>query len=121
MHLLSEEVICDEHNRITDVGNKDQNVNDMSKYLVEVAHGADKVSCIRVIQTFLSTGNHFLMNADWGCHDGVHKAWFVLEAHDKDEAMMIIPYFYRKDTTIIELEKFLLQDLETMMKEHNVH
>ncbi|HEX2976723.1 MAG TPA: hypothetical protein VHO68_12375 [Bacteroidales bacterium] len=93
----------------------------MSKYLVEVSHGEDKISCLRVIETFLSTGNHFLMNADWGCHDGVHKAWFVLEANSKEEAMMIVPSFYRKDTRIIELEKFLLQDVQTMMKEHGAH
>jgi hypothetical protein len=58
------------------------------------------------------------MNAEWGCHDGVHKAWFIMETGNKAEAMMIIPPLYRKDTKITELERFNLKDVEEMLKEH---
>lgn len=90
----------------------------MSKYLVEVSHGADRLSCLHAIQVFLSTGNHFLVNADWGCHDGVHKAWFMMETENKGEAMRIIPPFFRRDTTITELEKFSLKEIEEMLADH---
>lgn len=92
----------------------------MSKYLVEVSHSADRVSCLRAIQILLSTGNHFLVNAEWGCHDGVHKAWFIMDADNKNQAMMIIPPLYRKDTTITQLERFSLRDIEEMMREHQI-
>jgi hypothetical protein len=91
----------------------------MTKYLVEVKHDDDRLACLRSIQILLSTGNHFLMNADWGCHDGVHKAWFVLEVEKKADAMRIIPPLYRKDTTIIELEKFNLHEVEAMLADHH--
>jgi len=92
----------------------------MSKYLVEVTHSAERVSCLRSIQIFLSTGNHFLVNAEWGCHDGVHKAWFIMETENKEQAMMIIPPLFRKDTKIIELERFNIHDVEAMLAEHGL-
>jgi hypothetical protein len=90
----------------------------MSKYLVEVAHGADRLSCLHAIQVLISTGNHFLVNADWGCHDGVHKAWFMMETENKENAMRIIPPVYRKDTTITKLDKFNLKEIEEMLADH---
>ncbi len=92
----------------------------MPKYLVEVAHGPERINCLRSVQILLSTGNHFLTNADWGCHDGVHKAWFVIEVENKNQAMMIIPPLFRKDTTITQLERFRLKDIEEMLSEHKV-
>ncbi len=90
----------------------------MSKYLVEVIHGAEKLACLHAIQVFLNTGNHFLVNADWGCHDGIHKAWFMMTAENKEEAMRIVPPFYRKDTTITQLDKFNIQEVEQMLADH---
>jgi len=92
----------------------------MAKYLVEVSHSPDKIDCLRSIQILLSTGSHFLTNADWGCLDGVHKAWFIMEADSKDEALRIIPSFYRKDTKITKLNKFVLKDVEELLNKHEV-
>ncbi|HEX2919669.1 MAG TPA: hypothetical protein VHO50_00745 [Bacteroidales bacterium] len=90
----------------------------MSKYLVEVTHGADRLSCLHAIQVFQSTGNHFLVNADWGCGDGVHKAWFMLDVESKEEALRIVPPASRKDATVILLEKFNMKQVEEMLAEH---
>jgi hypothetical protein len=90
----------------------------MAKYLVEVPHSAEKLSCLRAIQIFLNTGNHFLVNAEWGCMDGVHKSWFIMDANSKDEVMMIIPPFFRRDTLITRLVKFDMHEVEKMLAEH---
>ncbi|MBG0858676.1 MAG: hypothetical protein IQL11_04175 [Bacteroidales bacterium] len=90
----------------------------MAKYLVEVSHNPDRIACLRSIQILLSTGSHFLTNADFGCLDGIHKAWFIADFNNKDEALRIIPPFYRKDTTITELSKFKLRDVEEMLNKH---
>lgn len=92
----------------------------MAKFLVEVSHSPDKLECLRTIQIFLSTGSHFLTNADWGCYDGEHKAWFIMESDSKDEAFRIVPSFYRKDTKVTLLGKFRLKDVEEMIREHKV-
>ena len=63
----------------------------MPKYLVEVQHEATKDACERAIRIFLETGSHFMTNADWGCEDGEHKAWFVLDTESKEDARTILP------------------------------
>ncbi|NIV38398.1 MAG: hypothetical protein GWN58_55960, partial [Anaerolineae bacterium] len=55
----------------------------MTKFLIEVPHGSEEIACLRAVQTFLQTGSHFLMNADWGCSDGEHKAWLMLETESR--------------------------------------
>jgi len=92
----------------------------MAKFLVEVSHGPEKINCLRSVQILLSTGSHFLTHADWGCLDGVHKAWFIADVENREEALQIIPPFYRKDTTITELNKFNLKDVEEMINNYHV-
>jgi hypothetical protein len=90
----------------------------MLKFLIEVPHKNDKIECLHSVAIFLRTGNHFLKNADWGCQDGEHKAWFFMEASSKDEALMVVPPAYRKDTKISQLNKFKLEDVEELLKHH---
>jgi hypothetical protein len=90
----------------------------MSKYLIEVSHGSEKYECLRSVEILLSSGSHFLTNADWGCLDGVHKAWFMLDVNSKEEAMMVVPPAYRKDTKISKLNRFKLKDVEELLRGH---
>ncbi|HEY3369541.1 MAG TPA: hypothetical protein VGK10_01755 [Prolixibacteraceae bacterium] len=83
----------------------------MKKFLIEVPHGADKVSCDEAIQVFLQTGSHFLTHADWGCHDGEHKAWIIVEVENKEQARFIIPPLFRSAAKIVELTTFTAKDL----------
>jgi hypothetical protein len=91
----------------------------MPKYFIEVPHGNEKIECLRSVAIFLRTGNHFLKNADWGCLDGEHKAWFFMEAASREEALMVVPPAYRKDTKISQLNKFKLEDVEELLKHHS--
>jgi hypothetical protein len=50
--------------------------------------------------------------------DGEHKAWFVLEVNNKDEAIMVVPPYYRKDTKVTKLSKFNLKEVENMLAQH---
>jgi hypothetical protein len=90
----------------------------MSKFLIEIPHESDKIACLRSVEILLSSGSHFLTNADWGCLDGVHKAWFFMDAESKNEALMIVPPAYRKDTKIFQLNKFNLKDVQELLKHH---
>lgn len=90
----------------------------MTKYLIEVQHRGDKIECLYAAEIFLRSGSHFLTNADWGCLDGIHKAWFLMEADSKEEAIMVVPPAYRKDTIITQLNKFKLKDVQELLKHH---
>ena len=58
----------------------------MNRYLIEVPHDESREACERAIRVFLETGSHYMTHADWGCRDGEHKAWIVVELESKDEA-----------------------------------
>src|SRR5512141_579502 len=90
----------------------------MSRYLIEIPHASEKIECLRSVAILLSSGSHFLTNADWGCLDGVHKAWFFMDADSKEEALMVVPPAYRKDAKISRLNKFNLKEVEELLKHH---
>jgi hypothetical protein len=67
---------------------------------------------------FLRTGSHFLTHADWGCKDGDHKAWMIVEVDTKAEARNIIPPPYRASAKVVQLNTFTMQDLDDMGRHH---
>jgi hypothetical protein len=83
----------------------------MKKFLIEVPHGADQNACEEAIRIFLSTGSHFMTNAEWGCKDGEHKAWIILEIDSKEDAMYILPPAYRRSAKVVELTRFTSEEM----------
>jgi hypothetical protein len=90
----------------------------MPRYLIEVTHEAQEMACIRLLETFLSTGSHFLTNAEWGCMDGQHKAWFILEAEDREAARRVVPPNFRDQVRVVQLNKFNTQELDELRQAH---
>ena len=88
------------------------------RYLIEVPHPEAKVACARAVDAFLRTGSHFLTNADWGCRDGVHKAWIIVDVNSKDEARAIIPPVFRGQAKITKLNGFTVPEIEEILREH---
>jgi hypothetical protein len=87
----------------------------MPQFLIEVPHSKEMETCVREVKVFLSSGSHFLTNAHWGCMDGVHCAWIVVEAADKDEARMIVPPLFRPQAKIIGLNKFSMDQIDAII------
>lgn len=90
----------------------------MAKFLIEVPHEAERGACARVVQTFMGSGNHFLTHADWGCMDGEHKAWIIVEVGDKEEARAILPPPFRSQAKITRLNLFTLKQIEEILAGH---
>ena len=90
----------------------------MPRFLIEVPHDESTVSCIQAIDVFLRTGSHYLTHADWGCQDGVHKAWMVIDVDSKHEALNIVPADYRPRATIVQLNAFTMENLEKLHRKH---
>jgi hypothetical protein len=91
----------------------------MPRFLIEVPHEDDKIACARAIQVFLQTGSHFLVNADWGCLDGEHKAWIILEGESKKDALSVLPLAVRPQAKITELAKFSMADVDEVLSQHH--
>ena len=90
----------------------------MTKFLIEVPHENTKEACDRAIRVFLETGSHFMTNADGGCGDHVHKAWFVVDVDSKEEARSILPPLFRQSATIVALQRYYKEDFERTAGEH---
>ena len=89
-----------------------------ARFLIEVPHEATAGACARVVDTFLKSGSHFLSQADWGCKDGQHKAWMVVDAASKDEARQIVPPAFRTNAKIVQLNTFTVEEIEDILHDH---
>ncbi len=88
------------------------------RFLIEVPHEETTVACARVVDVFLRTGSHLLSNADWGCKDGEHKAWMVVEVDSKAEARGIVPPAFRERAKVVQLNTFTMQEIEDILRHH---
>ena len=87
----------------------------MNKYLIEVPHNGDLESCRRAVRQFYKTGSHFVTNAEWGCKDGDHKAWLIIEIESKEAAMRILPPSYRHNAKITRIGKFTKEEMADIL------
>ena len=90
----------------------------MPRFLIEVPHDKGTAACARAIEVFLRAGSHFLTHAEWGCRDGDHRAWVIIEVDTKEEARNVVPSIFRPDARITQLNSFTLQEIEPLLKEH---
>lgn len=90
----------------------------MNRYLIEVAHKEDISACLHVVEVFLRTGSHFLTNADWGCKDGDHRAWIIVDARSADDVWRIVPPDFHDQTKIVKLNKFTMDEVEVLRSHH---
>lgn len=90
----------------------------MARFLIEVSHEPTKVECARTAYIFLKTGSHFLSHADWGCSDGEHKAWLIVDIESEEEARYILPPVYRPQAKIVRLNKFTIDEVDEILSQH---
>lgn len=59
-----------------------------------------------------------MTHADWGCRDGEHKAWILIEADNKEEARRILPPAFRSQAKIVRVNKFTMEEIEDIRRQH---
>ena len=90
----------------------------MARFLIEVPHDNQAAECARAAEIFLRTGSHFLTRADWGCMDGEHRAWIIVEVESKDEARGIVPPAFRSQARVVQLNTFTLEQVDELRRHH---
>jgi hypothetical protein len=90
----------------------------MARFLIEVPHEPETRECALAVQVFLTTGSHFLKKADWGCLDGEHKGWIIVELDNKEEVRNILPPNYRSQAKIVKLNKFSIEEIDEILLYH---
>ena len=67
---------------------------------------------------FLKTGSHYLTGADWGCKDGVHKSWMLVDVDSKEDALRIVPPAFRAHAKVVQLNSFSMKEIDSILKKH---
>ena len=87
----------------------------MERFLIEVPHEPE--DCALAIKIFMESGSHFMTHADYGCEDGEHKAWMIVELDDKAAARAVLPPAYRAQAKIVKLITPTFKDLQDAIKD----
>ena len=74
----------------------------MNRFLVESPHTIH--DCKLAVKLVQSMG--YLNNFDWGCEDGVHTGWAVIEAENAVQALGVVPAIVRNKARAVKLCKF---------------
>ena len=86
----------------------------MNRFLVISPHTQE--DCKNVLQQVLAAG--YITHFEWGCMDGDHTGWAILEAEDAREAMMAVPTSQRGKARAVKLTSFTRADVENMHGKH---
>jgi hypothetical protein len=87
----------------------------MNRYLIEAPHSAS--NCLLLLDELSASG--YLHNFDWGCDDGVHQGWAIVEAESKEEALMAVPLVNRGSARATRLIKYTLEKLKELHLEQD--
>ena len=74
----------------------------MDRFLVESPHTTQ--DCKLAVKLVQSMG--YLNNFDWGCKDGVHTGWAVIDAENAVQVLGVVPAIVRNKARAVKLSKF---------------
>ncbi len=74
----------------------------MQRFLIETPHTAR--DCDMLVSQITAMG--YLYHFDWGCPDGVHTGWAIIEAENEAQAHLVVPPIVRSKARVVKLTKF---------------
>ena len=89
----------------------------MSRFLIEIPHSSEHEGCVRSLAAIANYGSHLVTQCDFGCEDGVHCGYLIVDVESRDEARHMVPPPYRVDARVTKLRKWTREQIETMLKE----
>jgi len=88
----------------------------MPRFLIESSHTNEYEGCVRTLDAVSKHGSHLMAHVEWGCEDGVHTGWLVVDLNDRGEALRLIPPQYRATSRVVQLRKWSRHEIEEMVK-----
>ena len=82
----------------------------MDRYLIETPHTDEE--CLNLLNQILAAG--YLHNFDWGCTDGDHTGWAIIEAESIDQAKLAVPTMVRSKARVVRLNKFTDEEVRNL-------
>ena len=87
----------------------------MPRYLVEIQHSDEHEGCIRALDALMTHGSHLMTNAEFGCGDGVHTGWLIVDVDSIEDAQRIVPPQFRTDARIVKLRTWTKAQIQEMI------
>lgn len=81
-----------------------------STYLITCSHTPE--TCLAALDAMSSAGKEALAKCEWGCKDGDHTAYMMVQASSKEDALAKLPEDARKDAKATMLVKFTQEDIK---------
>ena len=85
----------------------------MDRYLVISSHTAEE--CRLAVKYFAEHHATFLTHFEWGCFDGDHHAYAIIEADSHEHARMSVPPMLWKQAKVIKLNRFTPQQMQEIL------
>lgn len=82
----------------------------MDRYLIISPHTVQ--DCKKAIHEVTAMG--YITHFDWGCKDGEHVGWAIIEAENQKEALLVVPSFQRNTAKAVKLTRFSPEDITSM-------
>jgi hypothetical protein len=88
----------------------------MPRYLIELTHATDHITCVKVLDAIERQGSHLLTHLHWGCRTGIHSGWMIDEFASVEEARQIVPPDFREEARVVEVSQFSKADVAAMVE-----
>jgi hypothetical protein len=88
----------------------------MRRFLIELEHEPSEEACKKAVETILTSGSHFMTNAEWGCEDNEHKCWILVDMDTKEEALSVVPPVYRHEAKITRVKRYSWDSINKAIK-----
>ncbi len=89
----------------------------MPRYMIELPNADGYDTGVRALRAIEQFGSHFVTRVDWGCEDGVHCGWMIVELDSRDEVMQIVPADLRQQVRIVKLNRFTREQIASRIAE----
>jgi hypothetical protein len=84
------------------------------KYLIQSPH--TKEECLRELDELSAKGQKTLGQFFWGCSQGDHTGYAIVDAKSAVEAKRLVPDFISSKARVIELVQFSTEQIRSMHK-----
>jgi len=75
----------------------------MARYMIESSH--TEAECLRALDEELGKGKDILAKFDFGCKEGDHTAYAIVDVDSRKDALSLIPTFLQNKARIVEVVK----------------
>ena len=83
----------------------------MLRYIVESPH--TKEECLRALDEMLAKSPETLKKFDWGCAEGDHTGYALIEAENESKVRSMLPSFLKEKARVIQVGKFTPEQIKS--------